>query len=235
MQVGIGPNETGIPHHVAIIQAEVLDPPAPEFLWALSEVFHHLLAPSTHGVWSPPEQQAVALEFYERLFGHKVQQTWIRSYMLLVEEAKRRLLAHRANAAVRTKDTQAAAAADGQGLMTPEQLLAHAREITSICPESCRMPAYADDPELVAWLIARMGFDGGGGRSAMTRHRLKQLVLDPTELADAIEQFAARVIGRVSDSASALTAATGTSRARRNGAESGSPSSQPASVSVVLC
>jgi hypothetical protein len=65
----------------------------------------------------------------------------------------------------------------------------------------CRMPAYADDTELVAWLIARMGFEGGGGPTAMTSRRLKELILDPDALADAIDEFAARVVDRLSDHA----------------------------------
>ncbi len=185
--------------HAVVLPMEVSDLPTPELVRAMGEIIHHVFRPALHGLPSPPEQQAIIFSFHEELFGHAVEQTWSREYLLLIEVAKRRRLEHRANAAIRNQDAHAASAAAGNGLMSPEQVLKAAREVTNLNPESCRMPAYADDPELVAWLIARMGFEGGGGRAAMTSRKLKELVLDPAALADAIDRFADRLAERLRD------------------------------------
>lgn len=51
-------------------------------------------------------------------------------------------------------------------------------------------PAYALDQALVAWLIERAGFEGGGGsKGLLTRSSLERLLVDPAVLAAEVEAF----------------------------------------------
>ncbi len=58
------------------------------------------------------------------------------------------------------------------------------------------------DPELLAWLVDRMGFDGGGGGGAsgtITRTAMGALITTPAQLATAVENFGKRVAERSND------------------------------------
>jgi hypothetical protein len=55
-----------------------------------------------------------------------------------------------------------------------------------------QLPQYADNPTLVAWLFARMGFEGGGGPDKVKNSTLLAWLCDPDELARQVEQYALR-------------------------------------------
>jgi hypothetical protein len=79
-------------------------------------------------------------------------------------------------------------------------LLRCIERIASI-PGSVQLPDYALDPQLITWLIERMGFEGGGGTRALAKETIVNLLLDPAELATTVEDHGRRVADRVSDSA----------------------------------
>jgi hypothetical protein len=63
-----------------------------------------------------------------------------------------------------------------------------------------QLPAYAVDIELVAWLVERMGFEGGGGRGGtISAKRMIGLLSDPALLAEEILAFAERLAERGDD------------------------------------
>jgi len=55
-----------------------------------------------------------------------------------------------------------------------------------------QLPQYADNPTLVAWLFARMGFGGGGGPDRVKNSTLLAWLCDPDELARQVDQYAVR-------------------------------------------
>lgn len=63
------------------------------------------------------------------------------------------------------------------------------------------MPAYAVDVELVALLVERYGFDGGGGNGKITAKALKQMLLDPHELASDVSRYADRQVANADSDA----------------------------------
>lgn len=67
-----------------------------------------------------------------------------------------------------------------------------------------QLPQYADNPTLVAWLFARMGFEGGGGPDKVKNSTLLAWLCDPDELARQIERYALRRTERATDSEAEL-------------------------------
>lgn len=61
------------------------------------------------------------------------------------------------------------------------------------------IPAFADDPQLVAWLYERLGFEGGGGTSSVKTKKLKEWLTNPSLLADALERHVARACERLDE------------------------------------
>lgn len=65
------------------------------------------------------------------------------------------------------------------------------------------VPEYADDNVLVAWLLERMGFDGGGGQRHTSTATLLRWLTNPIRLAAEIESFARRRSERATDDVAA--------------------------------
>jgi hypothetical protein len=55
-----------------------------------------------------------------------------------------------------------------------------------------RLPAFADDPLLVRWLLLRTGFEGGGGQDAVKRSTLLTWLQKPDELVRQLVAYACR-------------------------------------------
>jgi hypothetical protein len=61
-------------------------------------------------------------------------------------------------------------------------------------------PPYVLDLELIAWLIERVSFDGGGGsRGRLSGDRMEALLSNPKALADEVDSYAARDADRLDD------------------------------------
>jgi hypothetical protein len=89
---------------------------------------------------------------------------------------------------------------------TPRDPLLVARLVLLRCierlasiPGSVRLPDYALDPQLIAWLVERMGFEGGGGARALAKETIVNLLLDLAALATKVEAHGRRVADRVTD------------------------------------
>jgi hypothetical protein len=83
-------------------------------------------------------------------------------------------------------------------------------------PGSVPLPAYALDLELVAWLIERMGFEGGGGSAGTIQaKRMREILISPSTLAREIEVYARRLADKLDDSAAGRADARFQAMARR--------------------
>ena len=69
------------------------------------------------------------------------------------------------------------------------------------------LPEYLIDHELVAWLIERAGFDGGGGtKGKLSGASIERLLADPIALALEVEAYGARHAERLSEHDAAVAA-----------------------------
>jgi hypothetical protein len=72
-------------------------------------------------------------------------------------------------------------------------------------PVVISLPEYILDEELIALLVERMGFDGGGGRAGtMTEKTMRELIVDPLRLAEEIDRYAERVSERSDEENAAI-------------------------------
>ena len=66
-------------------------------------------------------------------------------------------------------------------------------------PSDVRLPEYVLDCGLIAFLVKRMGFEGGGGQDGqITSARMLELLVAPIELANEIEAYGKRIANRQS-------------------------------------
>jgi hypothetical protein len=54
------------------------------------------------------------------------------------------------------------------------------------------LPGYGDNPLLVRWLFARLGFEGGGGQEMVKRETLLAWLTDPVELVAQVQRYGLR-------------------------------------------
>jgi len=93
----------------------------------------------------------------------------------------------------------------------PQPYVPHARAFRVLCdvigaiarwPTANRIPAHLVDVELVAWLIDRCAFEGGGGGGAggtLKGSSIGRLLVDPQRLVLELRRFAARAAERGND------------------------------------
>jgi hypothetical protein len=194
------PQPDGTPsEHIGLLTFEVADLPSPELTLAISEMFSRFLGPAFNGLPLPPEEHTAIFDAYERLFGHSIHFAWTRTLIEGVKEAKRRAIQQHANKTVSKRYAMTERISEGAHAMKAKDVLEVVRAATSEFPSSCRLPAWADDRELISFLIARMGFEGAGGPVALSEARLAQLLQDPHELATEIEEFGNRIAERLTD------------------------------------
>jgi hypothetical protein len=78
------------------------------------------------------------------------------------------------------------------------------------------LPEYVKDVTLIAWLIERAGFDGGGGvKALLSGGSLERLLLDAAELAAEVEAYAERHTERLDDASAEVAAANYAAMAHR--------------------